>query len=235
MNKFLLFLPFFLLTLSCDDGKIYPDTPSSESGKSVQMEVSFKKLDVWPINYQLAFVVLDAQTGQPTLSKLIRKPSSEESPVTVRLNNLKENQNLFAIAVINKSQQLIYSYYQYEMKSDEQDMVLPVKEINLLSFDRIQKNIFNTYCIACHGGAESAAGGLYLTDEKSRTALVNVPSVCSPEKKLLVSPGNPSQSFLTDILTTDRPTIVHHNHTLELPEDELLTLLNTWIEEGASE
>lgn len=42
----------------------------------------------------------------------------------------------------------------------------------------------------------------------------------------------PSYSFLIDILTGD---IVNYNHTDVLPQDELVTLIKTWIRDGAKE
>ena len=58
----------------------------------------------------------------------------------------------------------------------------------------IQANVFNPSCIVCHSGA-GAPQGLRLDSASSFTSLVAVPSRQSGSV-LLVSPGNPDQSYL---------------------------------------
>ena len=79
-------------------------------------------------------------------------------------------------------------------------ITLPIENLNLASFDRIQKQVFETSCIACHGGSTHISGNLNLTEDKAYAALVNVEAPLSPEKKKYVSPGNAEESYLIDIL-----------------------------------
>ena len=74
---------------------------------------------------------------------------------------------------------------------------------------------------------------LFLTDGKSYKALVNVEADLSEEGKMLVTPGDPNNSFILDILSEN---ITRHDHSDILSAVPIkISLLESWIEGGAKE
>jgi hypothetical protein len=234
MRKGLLYVASLVcgcLFTGCDDGNIYPPEREEAGGPKVTMQVSFTGLEAWPVNYSLIFAAFGEDGKHPVMSKIISRPASGNEQVTVSLSGLDERVRTIGIAVANKGREQVYSCYSYTYNG-EQELLLPVSEINLAAFGRVQQQVFDSYCTRCHGEGEQAAASMYLTADRSYRSIVNVPSSLSAAKKLLIHPGLPAESFMIDILTTD---IVRYNHTDVLPEAEMITLIETWIKDGAEE
>lgn len=217
---------------ACDEGKIYPPENNGLSGNKINMEIVFTGQEAWPAEYMLVFAAFGDDEEMPVVSKIISKPASENEKVIYTLNGLDERSKKVTISVVNKGRQALYHFYSYPIDSDVEEMTLPVETIDLAAFDRIQKQVFNNYCITCHGAGDHAAANLNLTEGKSRAQLVNMEAELSSDNKKLVYPEKSEQSFLMDILEND---LIHYNHTDVLPEKELITLIKTWIDSGAKE
>lgn len=215
---------------ACDDGKIYPEETEVTAGGKATINIRFSNQAAWPVEYMLLFAAFGEEEDMPVVSKIISRPASPDEKVSTTLNGLDERTRRITVTVANKGRQPLYHFYSYPMEDTTKEITLPVKEVDLASFDRIQHQVFNNYCTACHGAGSQPAAGLSLTAGKSHAALMNVPASLSPTGKVLVKPGLPSQSFLIDVLTND---MLNYNHTDVLPEEELLTLLKTWIDNGA--
>lgn len=228
------FFAVFLMLTSCDDGDLHPTEAGGADGQQVTLEAAFSGLKAWPAAYQLTLAAYGEDTENPLMSIQIPEPKTESGTVSLSLNGIPDATKTIGISILTKGRKLIYNYYTYDISNATEtgNITLPVKEINVASFDRIQHQVFNNYCAACHGAGDRAAAGLYLTEGKSHAALVNIIADLSAANKKLVEPGMPSQSFIIDILTQD---IVNYNHTDVLPEEELVTLIKTWITNGAKE
>lgn len=228
------FFAVFLMLTSCDDGDLHPTEAGGADGLQVSLQATFSGLKAWPAAYQLTLAAYGTDTENPLMSIQVPEPKSESETVSISLNGIPDETKTISISMLTKGRKLIYNYYTYSMSdaTGTGNITLPVKEIDVASFDRIQHQVFNNYCAACHGAGDRAAAGLYLTEGKSHAALVNTIAFLSATNKKLVDPGMPSQSFLTDILTQD---IVNYNHIDVLPEAELVTLIKTWITNGAKE
>ncbi|MDH6359029.1 hypothetical protein [Parabacteroides sp. PF5-9] len=224
-------LQIFLLP-GCDDGKIYPEEQKDVKGGKGTMAITFTGEKAWPEEYLLVFGAFGDDPDMPVVSKIISKPASSGDEVSVTLNGLDERTKELSIAVVNKGRQPLYHFYRYAVKDPYAEMTLPMKEIDLADYNRIQEQVFDAYCIRCHGGGSVPAAGLDLTAGKSYHTLVNKPATLSKAGRLLVEPDKPGRSFLTEILEED---IIRYNHTDVLPEKELITLIKTWIENGAHE
>ncbi len=231
MKNLLGLLSVLLLLGSCDDGKIYPQETEEEAGRKVTLSARFTGIDAWPEAYQLVLAGFADENSIPLISKVISKPASETELVSVAINGLPEEVKVVSVSIVTRGRSLIYPLYRMEMAGHTEDEItLPVDEIRVAPYGRIQKQVFNLYCANCHGGREQAAAGLYLTEGKSYEALVSKQATTSPAS-LLVKPEDASGSYLHHILTED---IVRYNHTDVLPEAELVTLIDTWIQEGAA-
>lgn len=234
-KKYYLFLITALLSvlaISCDDGRIYPDEPEEATGGKATMQVTFLGEGAWPKEYIFVFAAFGEEGKIPMKSKIISQPSAANTPVSVTLNGLSEDTKTISIAVVNKGRELIYDFYSYPVEDLDKEIILPVTEIDLARYDRVQQQVFDAYCIRCHGAGSHAAADLDLTTTYSHKSLVNRPATLSEEDLSLVAPGQPARSFLLQILEED---IIQYNHTDVLPEAELIDLIETWIRNDAKE
>ena len=231
MKSFIyIFTLFALLCSSCDDGLIYPKEDEEETGRKATFSARFEGLDAWPQAYLMVFAGFGEDQKIPVISKVITQPEKTTELVTVTINGLPEEVKTLSVSVMSKGRALIHSFYSQDVQSGTEDIILPEQQINMAEYPRIQEQVFNLYCVRCHGAGSYAAAGLHLTDDKSHISMVNQEAVLSTDGKLLVKPGDVSGSFIHDILTSD---IINYNHTDVLPENELITLIDTWIKSGA--
>ena len=118
----------------------------------------------------------------------------------------------------------------YEETSDT--LRLDMGTIDARMYGVIQSDVFDRSCTACHGGSTEPAAGLYLTEEKSYTALVGVVADQSKDSLLLVNPGNAQESFLHVML---RENVLRYDHTQIITSVNMLQLIDDWINNGANE
>ncbi len=228
-NGVLLFLAALLLA-ACDEGKIYPEETPVDLGRTATVNVRFKGLGAWPKKNYLSLVALGGNSDTPTLNKRFSKPVNADKTITVTLNNLKDDTRKICIAIVSNGLDIIYTYYKYEVDKSGDNIVIDVDALELASYDRIQEQVFDANCIACHGGSTQVAGKLNLTRDKSYAALVDVEAPLSPDKKKYVDPGNPNNSYLPEILEENA---YHKDMFNSTGKQEVLALIKTWIQEDA--
>lgn len=223
-----IFLLFYgLLFLACDDGNIYPKEKEDVEGQSATLHVHFTGQEAWPHSYKLVFAGFGTDTEVPLISKVISQPASDTAVQAITLNGLNSEIKSLSISLLGKGRNLIYNFYTFPLEGNTENITLPVEEIDLAGFPRVQAQVFDLYCTRCHGAGNHAAAGLDLTPEHSFASLVNTAAVNASPGMLRVTPGEPDKSFLHKILRED--CIETYNHTDVLPEDELLVLIDTWI------
>ena len=216
---------------ACDDGKIYPEEYVDEiSGREIILNADFIHVDQWPANSsrQLVLAGYKDDDRTPLISVTIPKPEKEGGSVSLTVR-VPEEVNRISIAELNRTRLLQFQYYSYTL-SGSGPLTLPVQSIDLKKFNHVQE-IFNASCIICHGGNNSAAANLYLTEGKSYEQLVHVPSVVNPEA-MRVKLADAENSFLYQVLHENGH--VHHDHQDILSaEPVLLNLIDDWINGGA--
>ncbi len=226
-----LFLWTALFCQACDDGKIYPPNPDEATGGKATLNTLFTGIEAWPSEYLLIMAAFGEDESMPVISKIISPPKQETTPVSVTLNGLSNEIKKITVSIANQGRQPLFHCYSQNVENmGEAQIELAVNEINLASYSRIQQQVFNNYCTTCHGAGDYAAGDLDLTEEQSYANLVNQEASLAPEGESFVHPGEASNSFLVTILKED---LIRYNHTDVLPEDELITLIETWINQGA--
>lgn len=221
----------FLLFFGCDEGKIYPEK-TIDTGRTATITLSFEGLGAWPKKNYLSIAGFKAGEDRPILAKRINNPNSEEKELTLTLNGLEKGINQLCVSIISNGQNLVYTYSAYPIDDTMEHITIPPARIHLATFDRVQQQVFNLNCTACHGGSTHLAGNLDLTEESSYRALVNVEAPLSEAKKLYVAPGKPEESFLLDIL---QENTYHSDLFNSTGKQEVLGLIKTWISEGAEE
>lgn len=215
---------------ACDEGKIYPEE-IIDTGRTATLTVTFTGLEAWPRENTLSLCSYSEDKSQPLLSKRITKPTREGKEVTITLNNLPAETRTIELAVISRGLKEIYAYYTYEVDNNtEEQIVLSLGELDLASFDRIQKQIFDLNCLSCHGESTSLAGNLDLREGTAYQSLVNVKAPLSEDGKNYITPNDIHDSFLLDILE-DNP--IHSDMFNSSGKQEVLSLIRGWISGGA--
>ena len=224
-------LSLFLL-LGCDEGKIYPDN-TVDSGRTASVTISFSGLRAWPRKNMLAVAAFGSDSEKPTLVKRLSRPSTQDRVLEMTLNNLEPGTQTIEIVVLSNGQRLIYSYYSYPVDDSMDAITIDVGSLELGSFDRIQKQVFEENCLSCHGGSTSgAAGELNLQENVAYKALVNVKAPLSEEGKNYVTPGDLDNSFLLDVLDEHS---YHADMFNSSGKEEVLGLIEAWILDGAKD
>lgn len=104
-----------------------------------------------------------------------------------------------------------------------------------VSFSQQIQPIFNSYgCVSCHGGS----GGLFLTPGQSYSNLVNVNAQAGCTTKKRVLPGNPHESVLYILISSNTPdTECGLNSRMPKGSPRLpqatIDLVRDWISQGA--
>ncbi|WP_321480549.1 hypothetical protein [uncultured Bacteroides sp.] len=226
-----LLLTSALLMYACDDGKIYPKKVEEATGKKVILNSTFTGINAWPKAYQLAIAGFGKDAQTPIISKTIAMPKNEAETISLALNGITDDITDISVCVMTTGRSLIHRFYNLNIADSTNEVItLPIDKINVASFSRIQNQVFNLYCSRCHGAGNFAAADMYLTEGQSYEMLVNHLANTSTSGKLRVKPGLIGSSFIHNVLTSD---IIGYNHTDVLPEEELVTLIDTWIENGA--
>ncbi len=217
-------LPF---CFSCDSGDIYPKETVYD-GITIETELHFTGVGAWPEDYQLILAAYGDDTENPVASQSIDQVSTDGESVKITFANVLTDAKTIAVSMV-KSRKLVYKFTEALLTEGEKKVELPVQEVNLLTFNRLQSQLFSQ-CAACHGGSTTASAGLYLTEGQSYNMLVNHPAVHST--KMRVAPGLISGSFIVDVLGGS--TDVKYNHSkLSSLKAEDVVLLKEWIENGA--
>lgn len=218
---------------ACDDGKIYNENNHiTAEGSTLKITANISGIDKWPDGYSVV-VAGFGENDYAIISKGIPTPETEDGAVSVILSSISGDVKQVELCVINRLRKRIATFYESDFNAQADTIFLNAGTINARMFNSIQRNVFDSYCIACHGTSTTAAGGLFLTEGKSYQALVNVKADLSPEEKMLVHPGEPDDSFILDILLSNMTRHDHSDILSVMPEK--ITLLKSWIEGGAEE
>ncbi|UVQ46352.1 hypothetical protein NXY11_24965 [Parabacteroides faecis] len=230
--SFLLVLPLFAaITVSCDDGKIYNEGngPVKREGSTIKLTAHISKNSTWPSGYSLVFAGFAPNDEYAQTAKGLG--IENDGSVNMVLSGISNEVNQLEICIINKLRKRIVTFYKMDFTEQADTIMMDAGVIDASIFNSIQSNIFNAYCTNCHGAGNSAAGDLYLTEDKSYAALINVKAVSSEEGKMLVKPNDVENSYMLDVLT-EGASPHYHNDILSAQMDKL-SLLKSWIEEGA--
>lgn len=228
-----------LLLVGCDEGNIYPDN-SVDMGKVVNIHVTFKGVKAYPTYNMLTLAAFGEDDEEPLLVQRLSRPS-EGQREELTMMGLPSGTKSISVAIVARGNALIYKFFSKELDLSSGDEInLPETTIDLSCYGRVQSQIFDARCTTCHGATStSPAGNLFLTSGKSHAALVNVPAVVSvAQGKNYVTPEEPDNSFLTDILFTDISQGMKFQHSDIFSGSEATeasTLLNAWINNGANE
>ncbi len=154
--------------------------------------------------------------------------NSTNSTLNFSLNNIVEGTYHIKIFVYEKGQNK-FTLIDYGTFSINQDLSLNEQALVLISYKRVQTQVFNS-CIQCHGASSGQlASNLNLMPNISYQNLVNANSTNST--KLRVKPFELDSSFLIDVAKRNN---INFDHPASQPIiDGDKNLLENWIIKGA--
>ena len=237
-RKLLVALSFSAALVSCDDGRIYPETVVSSEGKTVILEGVLDGLDSWTSSYRVSIAGFEgADDEYADVSKVISASDVVNGEVNVELSGIKENVTLVRLCILDRLRKHIVTFSEVDVSKATEVVKMDVGTINISMFNAIQQAFFNTTCANCHGASNRAAAGLYLTEGKSYEALVDVDSK-KVEGKKLVETNNANNSVLHMVLNQQKVegiSMDHRDLVSEKNEMTILPLIDSWINNGAKE
>ena len=218
-----------LLSLSCDDGRIYEEVVVlPEEGRVVKLTGMLTGAENWSSGYNVVVAGFDDTKEYAIITKAI--PASECREVV--LSGISDEVTRIELCVVNRLRKRILSYETFDCPVTADTIRLDVGTKDVGMYASLQSQLFNTTCANCHGASTHAAAGLYLTEGKSYDALVGQPSV-KVSGKQLVSPGDADESILYQTLATHISAAWNYDHTKEVLSDAWLDVLEDWIDDGA--
>ncbi len=217
-----------LCCMACDSGDI---VPKSDSGnKKIVATVSFTHVETIPAvrERKLAFMSY-TQPGDEQPNRIHVITSAQEgTPTELSLTQVPDDTRQVVLALVDQDNQIIYPFFEKEINSSSDRVDLGAVTVNLIAYDRVQKQLFNQSCLDCHSGG-NLSRGLNLGEGQSYRAIVNVES--KVPGMLIVKPGDAEGSLMVKQLT-DYDTGSFHT-TLTTLKDNDITLLKAWISGGA--
>jgi hypothetical protein len=235
MKKYSFYLLLSALTLaplcgltSCDDGAVVESnsTDADVNDRSVTLEGTLSGWDGWADGMSVALAGFEDDNDYAIISK----PVTTAEGLT--LSQIPENVTTVALCVINRLRQRVATFQ--EIDFTQQTATMNVGALNVSMYSCIQQTVFNTTCAHCHGGSNFAAAGLNLTEGKSYNGLVNHASK-KVDGGTLVVPGDAEESVLTRVLGSSLTSTWGYDHSKEVLDANVLSLIDSWINAGASE
>lgn len=220
---------------ACDDGRIYEKTVSYKEGRIVKLTGTLTGLANWPDDYSIALAGFDGTDEYAVISKAISK--NADGQVSIVLSGINDEVNTVRLCVLDRLRRQVMSFRDIELEQTRDTVYMDAGTIDVSMLNAIQQAYFNTTCANCHGASNRAAAGLYLTQGRSYGALVDQPSARVPDIKI-VEPGSAANSLLHIILHQEQVegiTMTHRDLVSEQNEQNILPLIDSWINNGAKE
>ena len=215
-----------VIATGCDDGKIYPsDTDlSGDNGISVVMTGTISGVgNSYDSGYTLALAAFKEGNEFAVVSKTVGDGSE-----AIELTNVSPSVSSIELCVINSLRKRIMTLASMALEGAPGDRVnFDVGDVDASPFSVINREIFSTTCVQCHGATGHAAAGLDLQPDLAYRMLVGVPSGVV-EGEMRVKPGDANASVLWQAVATDVSSTwsFHHNNLLT---PEQAGFIENWI------
>lgn len=224
MKKWILIAALALT--GCDEGRIYPeDTVAGQGGVTVTVTITgAKSFDGWFDGYSPAVAGFMAGSEYALISKNLEFDS--EGNCVMTLSGIPAETQSIEICVVDRLRRRVACIERKELSTGLTELRSDGADFS--PEGAIQREIFNTSCINCHGGANYAAAKLNLTEGCAFESLVGVESVREPGQ-IRVLAGEPDESLLYRILAGKESEAWNYDHSVEITAAEKLDLIKNWI------
>ena len=201
--------------------------PPEKEKYNVIIELSFVDPEFWPENQRVELGLFQpGESNSPVVQSWVNPPDDLSTKVTLKDVPQGEYELQVFLTENNIYKVMISDLGQISINGDIKETGVPIK---LMSYDRVQRQVFNK-CQLCHGGSGGdLAAGLNLTRGNSYASLVNVDAELAPTKKRVL-PGNADGSFLIDVLQKDID--FDHSASSSASGDDVQFIID-WINNGA--
>ena len=147
-RKLLVALSFSAALISCDDGRIYPETVVTSEGKTVILEGVLDGLDSWTSSYRVSIAGFEgADDEYADVSKVISASDVVDGKVNVELSGIKENVTLVRLCILDRLRKHIVTFSEVDVSKATEVVRMDVGTINISMFNAIQQAFFNTTCL----------------------------------------------------------------------------------------
>ena len=221
------FLILALALTGCDEGRIYDDyVIEGNAGATATVKVSHASgYDRWFSGYSLAVAGFSAGSEYALISKNIELDDAGKCEIV--LSGIPSDVQSVELCVVDRLRRRVAVFKSVDLKGGEAVNIISDGD-DLSPENAIQREIFNTTCINCHGGANFAAASLNLTEGRAFSELIGIQSVKDPQE-MRVMPGSPEESVLYKILSGNESTDWNYDHSVEITSPEKLDLIKNWI------
>lgn len=206
---------------------VHEYVPDSTEAYRLDATLNFLDSEYWPENQVVLIGLFDSEDSRtPVVSKEINIPSGSVASIT--LDDIPKGEYYLKLYLTEGG--VFKSFIQdLSLISINSNTYTEPDDVLLLSYQRIQKQVFNG-CQLCHGGSSGElAGGLDLTSDNSYNSLVNTQATNQPSL-YRVSPGSAEFSYLISVL--DEMVEFDHAASSAVTEDDRQLIVD-WIENGA--
>lgn len=241
MRKYILFFSFLLSAMlfsSCDEGRIYEkEIVVTQEGRVMKMTGTVSGIASWASGYDIVVAGFENDGEYTVVSKSV-PVSADGTNLTMVMAGIPENVTSLKLCAVNRLRKDIADFYtlsQEEISATTDTIMMNVGTVDVSMFNAIQTHIFNESCVACHGNTGAGARGLFLTNGRSYSNLVGVPSAINGDY-LRVKPGDAENSYLHLVLNEEGYDAHGHLDILDAKKSTiLLSLIDDWINNGAQE
>lgn len=224
-SHILLLIPLFLLAFGC------VHEYETVVGDSWLVEVNFSINDpeYWPDNQSVKVGVFEEDDSKTPYTS-VTLSASDEADFDISLGEVPEGKYYVKLYLTENGVYKV-AIQSTDLITIDQEENIVLDDVTLLSFDRIQNQIFSN-CQLCHGGSSGElAADLNLTKGNSYSALVNVAATNYPAM-VRVLPGSANYSYLLQVMDKD----IDFDHAASSSvTDPDRTLIVNWINAGAKE
>lgn len=215
---------------ACDQGNIYPEELSYESGDThvIQLTGKLRGLDTWNTAYSIVLAVYDGSEAETSsMNKVVT--TDAEGNITASLRTSR-NLPVARVCLFNRNNVMIAQYAQADIAAGPDTVRFDVGELDVSMYSTIQREVFTASCASCHGAGERVACRLDLTAANSYANLVGVPSV-RVDGAQRVEPGQANKSVLHQVIESNIPEVaMPHADILDARrKSDLLSLIDSWI------
>lgn len=226
MKRLIFLLATCIVFCTCDSGDIYP--PDDSAGTySVKVELLLQSVNTIPTTRERKLLVaaFDNTSEMPVRSQRI-STAQESQTFAVTLDKVPDTATKIRLILTGQGANTIFTF----AEADVSDGYANLGKVNLLSYDRLQEQLFTPSCIACHSAANPTKG-LNLEAGASYAMIVGKPSQTMPELSL-IAPYDTTKSYLYHKLMQFDGDGYNHTTLTTLKQNDI-TLLGEWIMAGA--
>lgn len=212
----------FTLLLSLSNCGGDKDNPKPKL--SIKGSLSVSDLQYWPNLEDVMFGLYVKGEKTPKYKAELTKPSEKDFNFTIR----DIEAGTYQVKLYIEEKTPVFELVDYGEINIQDVLSLPKKTITFTTYSRIQKQIFTSKCLVCHGNSEKIAANLDLRADKSYELLVNVQAKNS--EKLRVKPNDVDGSFLIQVM---KQINTPFHSAVTKPSDGTRELVENWIKDGA--